>query len=695
MLSLRSGLVLPIALVTSMTASGCSGGGGTGSLPSFEANVPHSSDSAIALPGGALQTQSGQSVSSFASMRSSNVTNGTQSSQTVPASALYDAVGVNTHLSRGNHRANYPGVIALLANLGAKHIREGINGNPDARAMALQKTIFQQYGIDSTETISPNQPVTTWVAYKNGIGAGMVGFEGVNEPDNRQSNTNWIAPTLAAQKQAWSAVHGGSPVLAGMQVEGPSILGCSSAAAYGNQSSSADFANMHRYFSGHEPTTTGWGGSKCGTSATYGSLAYNVAIVQQAATNRPIRTTETGYCTAPVRGCVPADVAAQYEPQIFTQNFLYNASAGSTIPRTYIYELISEDNLSTDSSLGLADAGFNPKPMYYAVQGYISHLKDAPGASSATLSYTIGGAAKGLTTIPLRYSNGDYGMVLYNSSSVWNPNGSATSQGSPISVPVDNIVFSIPGQTMNHLVSSTYDGTGRWTDSAPTSAQQTSVAVTAYMHILRWSAGTAPSPTPAPTATPTATPTSSPIPTPSPTAVPTPTPTAVPTPMPTPIPTPSPTATPDDGMAIHAGGATSGAWVADKYFSGGHVSGTYNGAIDTSSTTNPAPQAIYQSARFGDSFSYSLPGLGAGSSRTVRLHFNENYANAVGRRVFSVAMSGTAQTLDRLDILQQAGARHKAIAVTFNNVVADSRGTIVITFTHNVGHASVNGIEVF
>lgn len=148
-------------------------------------------------------------------------------------------------------------------------------------------------------------------------------------------------------------------------------------------------------------------------------------------------------------------------------------------------------------------------------------------------------------------------------------------------------------------------------------------------------------------------------------------------------------------MAIHAGGVTSGAWLADKDFSGGHVSGSYNGAIDTSGVTNPAPRAVYQSARFGDSFSYSLPGLGAGSSRTVRLHFNENYATAVGRRVFSVAMSGTAQSLDRLDILRQAGARHKAIAVTFKNVVADSRGTIVITFTHNVGHASVNGIEVF
>lgn len=169
--------------------------------------------------------------------------------------------------------------------------------------------------------------------------------------------------------------------------------------------------------------------------------------------------------------------------------------------------------------------------------------------------------------------------------------------------------------------------------------------------------------------------------------------------MPTPTPTssaaPSPSPTADNSEAIHAGGAASGNWLADQDYAGGKAAGAYTGTIDTSGVTNAAPQAVYQSARVGSSFSYTLPDLGAGTAHTVRLHFAENYITKPGRRIFSVAMSGTSQTLDRFDIFGQTGALHKALAVSFNNVVANSLGNIVVTFTRNAGDASVNGIQVF
>ncbi|MDQ2857878.1 MAG: malectin [Candidatus Eremiobacteraeota bacterium] len=173
-----------------------------------------------------------------------------------------------------------------------------------------------------------------------------------------------------------------------------------------------------------------------------------------------------------------------------------------------------------------------------------------------------------------------------------------------------------------------------------------------------------------------------------------PTPSPPVTPSATPVPTPSPTATPGNGIAIDAGGQASGAWLADTDYSGGGRAGVFNGAIDTSNVTNPAPQAVYQTAHVGTAFSYTLPGLGAGTSHTVRLHFAEIHVHSQGQRVFSVNMTGTSQTLQDFDIVQQAGAAHKAIAVTFNNVVADSYGDIVIAFKASVFHASVNGIEV-
>jgi hypothetical protein len=45
--------------------------------------------------------------------------------------------------------------------------------------------------------------------------------------------------------------------------------------------------------------------------------------------------------------------------------------------------------------------------------------------------------------------------------------------------------------------------------------------------------------------------------------------------------------------------------------------------IDTSGITAPAPQAVYQTERDGNTLSYSIPGLTAGAPNTVRLSFAE------------------------------------------------------------------------
>ena len=50
---------------------------------------------------------------------------------------------------------------------------------------------------------------------------------------------------------------------------------------------------------------------------------------------------------------------------------------------------------------------------------------------------------------------------------------------------------------------------------------------------------------------------------------------------------------------------------------------------------DPAPQAVYQSNRYGN-FTYTIPGLTAGGSYTVRLHFAESYWTAAGKRTFNV-----------------------------------------------------------
>ena len=92
----------------------------------------------------------------------------------------------------------------------------------------------------------------------------------------------------------------------------------------------------------------------------------------------------------------------------------------------------------------------------------------------------------------------------------------------------------------------------------------------------------------------------------------------VPTPTPTGTPTPTPTPVLADSYAVNAGGPAAGNFAADAYYSGGNTYST-TASIDTSAVSNPAPQAVYQTERFGN-FTYTFPNLMPGAQYTVRLH---------------------------------------------------------------------------
>ena len=150
--------------------------------------------------------------------------------------------------------------------------------------------------------------------------------------------------------------------------------------------------------------------------------------------------------------------------------------------------------------------------------------------------------------------------------------------------------------------------------------------------------------------------------------------------------TPSATA----GVDINSGGPAVTPFAADEDFTGGATSNTTH-AIDTSGVTNPAPQAVYQSNRYGN-FTYTTPGLTAGASYTVVLCFAEEYWTTAGSRTFNVLINGT-QVLTSFDILATAGAEYKAVNEQFT-ATASSTGTITIQFVTVKDNAQVNGIEI-
>ncbi len=148
-----------------------------------------------------------------------------------------------------------------------------------------------------------------------------------------------------------------------------------------------------------------------------------------------------------------------------------------------------------------------------------------------------------------------------------------------------------------------------------------------------------------------------------------------------------------DVVLIDAGGAAVSSWVADEDFTGG---GTYStaSAINTSNVTNatPAPQAVYQSNRYG-SFTYAIPGLTAGGAYVVNLHFAENYFTTVGSREFD-ALINNMQVLTNFDIVAAAGGGDIANVQSFY-ATADNTGTMTIQFVSGaVNQPQLNGIEI-
>ncbi len=148
------------------------------------------------------------------------------------------------------------------------------------------------------------------------------------------------------------------------------------------------------------------------------------------------------------------------------------------------------------------------------------------------------------------------------------------------------------------------------------------------------------------------------------------------------------------GYAINSGGAAAGSFAADNYWTGSANTYSVTNAIDASAVTTPAPQAVYQTERWGNS-TYTFNSLVPGAGYSVRLHWAEisPSVTATGGRRFNLAING-AQVLTNFDIYAAAGAKFKAIARQFI-VVASGSGQIILQFAQGAANeAKIGGIEI-
>ncbi len=141
---------------------------------------------------------------------------------------------------------------------------------------------------------------------------------------------------------------------------------------------------------------------------------------------------------------------------------------------------------------------------------------------------------------------------------------------------------------------------------------------------------------------------------------------------------------------IDAGGPLTGSYAADTNFSGGNTYAVTT-PINTSGVTDPAPQAAYQTERYGN-FGYGFSNLTPGAKYTVRLDFSENYVNAAGLRTFNVSIN-SVPVLDNFDIFAAAGGKFKAVSRSFTATV-NSTGQIRVLFTSVKNSAKLSAISI-
>ncbi|AGY59293.1 malectin [Gloeobacter kilaueensis] len=123
-------------------------------------------------------------------------------------------------------------------------------------------------------------------------------------------------------------------------------------------------------------------------------------------------------------------------------------------------------------------------------------------------------------------------------------------------------------------------------------------------------------------------------------------------------------------------------WSGDVDYSGGT---TYENAVPIANTANPY---LYQTERYGSSFSYNVP-LPDGTY-TLSLKFAETYFTQPGQRKFNVTAEGQT-LLSNFDILAAAGAN---TAITKSFTVKVTGGSLNIGFSGVVQNAKIDAIAI-
>jgi hypothetical protein len=358
----------------------------------------------------------------------------------MPSATFRQSIGVNLHLDHTDGEwANYPFIGAALRAEGFARVRSSLALNKKPAIAAFLQQIDDSDAADAIRSIQIVDTSFTSVAQiKSAVNIwGIDSFENANELDN--GDANWLAdlnrmiPLVSTASKNWG----------GISVIGPSLT-TQDPKQLGNISGSVAYVNVHPYTADRMPETPGWGGDVYANGTIYGSLAYNVATAQRAASGKPAIATEDGFSTAP--GRLSESTQASY----LERAMLYNTSNG--VP-TFLYDLMDESGTG-DGAWGLFRPDGSPKPSAYGVQGLMSILADgtkstAPCTANITMSTT-----QPVDTMLVCHASGEQDLVLWRPVELQDPN---THNAETITPSMVSLAMTSPGVERLFLQNTSYN----------------------------------------------------------------------------------------------------------------------------------------------------------------------------------------------------------------------------------------------
>jgi hypothetical protein len=352
----------------------------------------------------------------------------------LPADAFAGSVGLNENVANTANpttAADWPKLISLLHGLGVRHVRDGILDADPPYDLAITQLLAASNakldGITDCAGIalypgSPTSPAQIQ-AFDAAIGNGLESVEGPNEVDLR-ADPNWAADTIACLPSLRSA-EPSLPFIA------PSISNqLDDAPTLGNISADVSEGNLHRYYSGRNPGTAGWGGrTPCGI---YGALSWALCESQINSGTKPVVVTETGYNSV-------TEVDEVTQAKYLNRALLVDLQAG--VPISYIYAFRDYTGGDAFGNDGLIRTNDSTKPAYTALYYEIAWLTD-PGTpvTPTAFPYSIAGGST-IDHLLFQKRSGQYILALWNETASWNP---ATLQEVPVAPQPVTVTLDVP-----------------------------------------------------------------------------------------------------------------------------------------------------------------------------------------------------------------------------------------------------------